>query len=102
MDSREAARGRVEFVKVRNSHPCPSLPGPPCSCLRPVQASCCPPLRPASMPRPMQVKDWGTGEPTDLGQLQVEANSQVQLSSDAPFYEQLAKRLELLEVRGDG
>ncbi len=46
----------------------------------------------------LQVRNWGNGDPGDLGQLEVEAASQVHLDSNAPFYEQLAKRLELLEV----
>lgn len=45
-----------------------------------------------------QVKDWGSGQPADLGQLQVAASSAVQLGGTVPLYEQLAKRLELLEV----
>ena len=49
-----------------------------------------------------QVKDWGSGEPSDLGALEVQASSAVQFQSAAPFYEQLAKRLELLQASAGG
>lgn len=47
-----------------------------------------------------QVKDWGSGEPADLGELQVESFSQDLFSDHStPFYEQLARRLEELQVQ---
>ncbi|EFN60042.1 expressed protein [Chlorella variabilis] len=70
IDPREAARGKVEYVKV---------------------------------------KDWGSGQPEDLGSLQVEDGSKVfeagggSGSGEAPpqpFYESLARRLELLQTQG--
>ncbi|KAK9817905.1 hypothetical protein WJX72_004033 [[Myrmecia] bisecta] len=47
------------------------------------------------------VKNWGSGEQADLGDLQVDSVSPA-LSSDAqrPFAEQLARHLELLEAQG--
>ena len=46
------------------------------------------------------MKDWGSGEPADLGELQVESFSQDLFSDHSkPFYEQLARRLEELQVR---
>ncbi len=46
-----------------------------------------------------QVKDWGTGEPADLGSLEVESFSPDLFSDHSkPFYEQLARRLEELQV----
>lgn len=46
-----------------------------------------------------QVKNWGSGEPADLGELQVESFSQDLFSDHSkPFYEQLARRLEELQV----
>ena len=49
--------------------------------------------------RILQVKDWGSGEPADLGSLQVESFSPDLFSDHSkPFYEQLARRLEELQV----
>lgn len=50
-----------------------------------------------------QVKDWGTGKPADLGSLEVDSVTTVSgdpLSgdSDRPFYEQLARHLEICQV----
>ena len=45
------------------------------------------------------MKNWGSGEPADLGELQVESFSQDLFSDHSkPFYEQLARRLEELQV----
>ena len=50
-----------------------------------------------------QVKNWGSGEPADLGELQVESFSQELVSDHSkPFYEQLARRLEELQVSTAG
>ena len=47
------------------------------------------------------MKNWGSGEPADLGELQVESFSQDLFSDHSkPFYEQLARRLEELQVTG--
>ena len=46
----------------------------------------------------LQVKDWGSGRQEDLGELQVEAHREFSEGHTKPFYEQLARRLELLQV----
>lgn len=54
-------------------------------------------------PRLSQVKDWGSGEPRDLGSLQVESQAQAAQAGGSPgqpFYEALARRLELLQAQG--
>lgn len=47
----------------------------------------------------VRVKDWGSGKAEDVGELQVESASQT-FSAEAPFYEQVARRLELLQAEG--
>ena len=46
----------------------------------------------------LQVKDWGSGRQEDLGELQVESHREFDQDHTKPFYEQLARRLELLQV----
>ena len=47
----------------------------------------------------LQVKDWGGGEPADLGELEVESYTpDLYADHSKPFYEQLARRLEDLQV----
>ena len=46
----------------------------------------------------LQVKDWGSGRQEDLGELQVESHKEFDQDHTKPFYEQLARRLELLQV----
>jgi hypothetical protein len=51
----------------------------------------------------LQVTDWGSGNPEELGGLQMDGNSQVVETGgnpDQPFYEALARRLELLQKQG--
>jgi len=55
--------------------------------------------------RHAQVKDWGSGKPSDLGSLEVDSVRTVSgdplaAESDRPFYEQLARHLEICQVRG--
>lgn len=58
-----------------------------------------PTMRACASVNAVQVKDWGSGEPADLGELQVESFSQELVSDHSkPFYEQLARRLEELQV----
>jgi len=47
----------------------------------------------------VQVKNWGSGQPQDLGSLQLAAQPQV-LNTDASFYEVLARHLETLQAEG--
>lgn len=47
----------------------------------------------------VRVKDWGSGKAEDVGELQVESSSQT-FSAEAPFYEQVARRLEALQAEG--
>ena len=47
----------------------------------------------------LQVKDWGSGRQEDLGELQVESHREFDQDHTKPFYEQLARRLELLQVK---
>jgi hypothetical protein len=47
------------------------------------------------------VRDWGSGEPADLGSLKVESVKQdYALNDTRPFYEALARKLEWQQVRG--
>ncbi|KAI3429555.1 hypothetical protein D9Q98_005643 [Chlorella vulgaris] len=51
----------------------------------------------------VKVTDWGSGNPEELGGLQMDGNSQVVETGgnpDQPFYEALARRLELLQKQG--
>ena len=55
----------------------------------------------------VQVKDWGTGKAGDFGSLEVDSVTTVQgdplaAGPDRSFYEQLARHLELCQVRGKG
>ncbi len=49
----------------------------------------------------LQVRDWGPGQPTDLGNLQVESFAPGDDPADdaKPFADVLARRLEWLQVR---
>ena len=46
----------------------------------------------------VQVRDWGSGNPNDLGDLEVASVSSSAPSATEPLYQQLAKRLQTLEV----
>ena len=46
------------------------------------------------------MKEWGSGEPRDLDNLQIDSFSGSRVADDdQPFYVALARQLELLEVR---
>ena len=47
----------------------------------------------------VQVKDWGSGEPDDLGNLRVQSARQT-FAAGQPFYDQLARHLEALQAQG--
>ena len=97
VDPREAAKGRLDQV--------PAWPfGPtgvkvwvfPAADAQP-QGS----IMTATTPHRLQVqvRDWGSGNPNDLGDLEVESVSTSSPSATEPLYQQLAKRLQTLEVR---
>lgn len=44
------------------------------------------------------MRDWGSGNPDDLGDLKIESVSSSLPDASEPLYQQLAKRLETLEV----
>ena len=48
-----------------------------------------------------QVKDWGKGEPEDLGQLEIDPSQPVEqgFSADGPLYDVLGHTLQQLQVR---
>jgi len=48
----------------------------------------------------VRVKNWGSGRQDDIGDLQVESTSEA-AAMDAPFYEQLARRLQMMEAEGE-
>ena len=49
----------------------------------------------------VQVANWGSGEPGDLGELRVEQHSEQYAGDESrPLYERLARELQLAEVRG--
>ena len=47
----------------------------------------------------VQVRDWGSGDPGDLGELRVASVSSSSPTATEPLYQQLARRLETLEAR---
>ena len=106
VDSKEASKGRVEFVKVgAQGRLQPMVLHFPRASAGTGASQSWPRLIKLTLRTSLpllfmlpQVRNWGTGDPGDLGQLEVEAASQVHLDSSAPLYEQLAKRLELLEA----
>lgn len=68
----------------------------------------CPPAppRPPAAARG-QVKDWGSGEPEDLGSLRLDSEATQMFAADStaaeeamPFHEVLARRLEALQAPG--
>lgn len=46
-----------------------------------------------------QVKDWGSGRRGDVGSLQVDSTASMRIDPRQPLYEQLARHLELCQVR---
>mmetsp|Transcript_58003 Transcript_58003/g.184252 ORF Transcript_58003/g.184252 Transcript_58003/m.184252 type:complete len:343 (-) Transcript_58003:2992-4020(-) len=51
----------------------------------------------------VKIKDWGSGNPDDMGELEVESVGEQFLEADPkrPFYEQLCLRLQVHERNGD-
>jgi hypothetical protein len=106
INNREASKGSVKFVKVVLAPRFCMLamplmvahrPWPACTHLSPGAHQ---PIMPSRSP--MQVKDWGSGEPADLGQLELASGtaSDVLSTEESPFHQQLARRLEAIEAGG--